>query len=67
MYFTITTNREVADAIKKQCEFEARNSTNRSYELGYISHNDNYSVVQIKSINGKKIEAESIFWSNWLL
>ena len=62
MYFTITTTKEVAEAIKNQCEFEAKFSSNRSYELGDIIHNDTYSVVQIKAINGKKIEAEDVFW-----
>ena len=62
MYFTITTTKEIADDIKSQCEFEAKFSSNRSYELGDIIHNETYSVVQIKAIKGRKIEAEDVFW-----
>lgn len=60
-YFTITTNREVADQIKRQCIFDEKMGFT-SYELGKISHEENYSVVQIKAKDGKQIKPEDLFW-----
>ncbi len=59
-YFTITTDRSVADKIKKQCEFDQKFSQ-RSFELDEIVHEQNYSVVQIKAKN-KTIDPSDIFW-----
>ncbi|NLF44060.1 MAG: hypothetical protein GX587_15305 [Bacteroidales bacterium] len=62
MFFTITTNREVAEQIKKQCERDERYNRGRSYELGNIAHHEGYSIVQIKAKDGQKIKPEDIFW-----
>ena len=62
MYFTITTNKEVAELIKQQCERDEKYNSGRSYELGKITHNEGYSVVQIKAKDGKAIKHEDIFW-----
>jgi len=62
MFFTITTNRETADKIKKQCDWDERFQSGRSYEIGEIVHYEGYSMVQINSKDGKKIGPEDIFW-----
>jgi hypothetical protein len=60
MYFTIATNRKVAEEIRKQCEFDERMG-NRSYKLGEINHREGHSVVQILAKN-ERIEPSDIFW-----
>ena len=60
MYFTITTNREVANQIELQCKYDERTG-NRSYKLGDIRHEPGHSVVQIVSKN-ETIEYSDIFW-----
>ena len=60
MKFIITTNREVAEQIKKQCEWDELFGK-RSYKLGDISHYDGYSDVQILA-KGGTIKASDIFW-----
>ena len=60
MGFTITTNREVAEQIIKQCNWDERCSK-RSYKLGKIDHYDGYSDVQILAKDGQ-IKASDIFW-----
>ena len=60
MYFTITTNRQVALAIELQCRYDAKMG-HRSYKLGDVSHHENFSVVQIKPKN-ERIEPSDIFW-----
>jgi len=66
MWFTITTDTDTAERIKKQCEFDERMNTGRSYVLGKIIHEkgltSNYSVVQIKARDGVKIEPSDIFF-----
>lgn len=62
MHFTITTNKEVAELIKNQCERDEKHNPERSYELGKIEHNKGFSVVQIKAKNGLSIEPSDIFW-----
>lgn len=61
MYFTIITNREVAEQIKKQCEWDKKFNS-RSFELGKISHDAGFSEVQILSKGDYQIKAEDIFW-----
>lgn len=61
MYFTITTNREVAEQIEKQCMFEKNNNTGRSYELVSVTHTSGYSQVKIKP-KAITIKPEDIFW-----
>lgn len=65
MYFTITTNKETADKIKRQCEFEEKHGWIRSYKLGDIRHEtglvSEYSIVQIKS-RYEKIAPEDVFF-----
>jgi len=58
-YFTITTNRKVADQIKK--EFSSGRSNHRSFVLGEIRHETGYSVVCIKA-KEETILPEDIFW-----
>ena len=60
MYFTITTNRQVALAIELQCRYDAKMG-HRSYKLGDVSHHEKYSVVQIEPKN-ERIEPSDIFW-----
>ena len=60
MYFTITTNKEVAEQIGQQCAFEAKHN-DRSYTLGDVSHNPGYSVVQIVA-KKNVIKPGDIFW-----
>jgi len=60
MYFTITTNKEVALEIEKQCEFDAR-LNHRSYVLGSVNHYPGYSIVQLKP-KDILILPEDIFW-----
>lgn len=60
MYFIITTNREVADAIEKQLAFDSRMG-NRSYKFGGSSHHEGYSDVKIEAKN-ERIEPSDIFW-----
>jgi hypothetical protein len=63
-YFTITTNPETAQKIKKQCEWDARFG-NRSYKLGQIRTEkglvSDYSIVQIIA-NNEKINPSDIFF-----
>jgi len=59
-YFTITTNRETAEQIRKQCEFDATHS-DRSYELADITHDIGFSVVKIKA-KDRLIKPADIFW-----
>jgi len=60
MKFIITTNREVAEQIRKQCHFDERFG-NRSYKLGKIDHYDGFSDVQILAKDGL-IKPSDIFW-----
>jgi hypothetical protein len=60
MKFIITTNREVAEQIRKQCEWDER-FAKRSYKLGKTDHYDGYSDVQILAKDGT-IKASDIFW-----
>lgn len=70
MHFTITTSKEVAEQIKKQCEWDEKFRSNRSFVLGEIAHHksaldgscDGFSVVQIKAKDGLRIEPSDIFW-----
>ena len=62
MYFTITTNKETAEAIKAQCDFDNRLGNYRSYHLGEILHEPGYSVVQIKANQPDGIKPEDLFW-----
>ncbi|WP_162343202.1 hypothetical protein [Cyclobacterium salsum] len=67
-YFTITTNRETAEQIQKQCEFDERCSQ-RSYELGDIHHDVGFSIVKIHA-KEDLIKPSDIFWlglfsANW--
>lgn len=60
-YFTITTNREVADQITKECELDVKRGNHRSYKLGEVRHEDTYSVVQIVA-KENLIKPEDLFW-----
>lgn len=60
MYFTITTNREVADQIIRQCNYDERFG-NKSYKLGKIVHTSGYSDIQIVP-KKERIELSDIFW-----
>ena len=60
MKFIITTNREVAEQIRKQCEWDER-FAKRSYKLGKIDHYDGYSDVQILAKDGKILPSD-LFW-----
>lgn len=62
MYFTITTNKEVAELIRKQCENDEKFNLERSYMLGKIEHNEGFSIVQIKAKDGLQIKPSDIFW-----
>lgn len=68
MNFEITTNKETAEKIRKECEWGVKMGCRRSYELGEISHHDSvlggygYSIVQIKAIEGKPIKPSDIFF-----
>ena len=62
MYFTITTNKKVAEQIKKQCEWDEKFKSDRSFELGKITHDEGFSEVQIIAKDGFKIKPEDIFW-----
>jgi hypothetical protein len=59
-YFIITTNREVATQIEKQCAFDAK-MEDRSYKLGQINHHERFSDVQILAKNDK-ILPQDLFW-----
>ena len=60
MYFIITTNREVAEQIERQCAFDEKYG-NRSYKLGKIIHTSGYSDVQIVA-KEVQINPADIFW-----
>jgi len=60
MYFIITTNREVADAIEKQCAYDAKMG-NRSYKFGGSSHHEGYSDVKIEA-KDEQIKGSDIFF-----
>lgn len=64
-YFTITTTPEVAEKIKKQCEWDERMGCNRSIVLGDIRSEkglgSEFSVVQIKARNGKIVPSDIFF------
>lgn len=66
MYFTITTNPETAEKIKKQCEWDDKYGVERSYVLGSITRykglESDYSVVQIKAKGGRKINQKIYFF-----
>ena len=55
--FTITTSPQTAEKIKKQCEWDERVESNRSYRLGKITTKkgvmSDYSLVQIIAKNGQ--------------
>lgn len=46
-YFTITTNKETAIEVETYAKWEEKVGIERSYKLGNIDHQTNYSVVQI--------------------
>lgn len=60
-YFTITTNRDTAEQIIMQCELDIKYGDTRSYSLGEVIHEENYSVVQIIA-KEDKIKPEDLFW-----
>lgn len=64
-YFTITTNPETAEKIRKQCEWDKRFGDTRSYILGQIRTEkglvSEYSVVQIFA-KEKRIDPSDIFF-----
>jgi hypothetical protein len=60
MYFIITTNREVAEQIERQCVFDAKMG-DRSYKFGGISHHDGFSSVRIDAVKDL-IDPSDIFW-----
>ena len=64
-YFTITTNPETAEKIKKQCEFDKKFGDTRSFRLGkidtYKGLTSDYSVVQIVAKQGQ-IKPSDIFF-----
>lgn len=64
-WFTITTNPEVAEKIRKQCEWDKRFGDTRSYRLGEIRTEkgmvSDYSVVQIVA-KKETIEPSGIFF-----
>jgi hypothetical protein len=64
--FTITTDREVADAIEK-LDRAGVFLRNRSIRIAQVTHHGSYSVVQIVSTkeNGL-IEPKDIFWLGWM-
>jgi type IV secretory pathway TraG/TraD family ATPase VirD4 len=59
-YFTITTNRETAEQIRKQCEFDEKYD-HRSYRLGDIQHHEGYTIVKIEA-KRDLITPSDIFW-----
>lgn len=63
-YFTITTNRETAEQIRKQCEFDERYSQ-RSYQLADIQHHDGFSIVKIEA-KEDLIKPSDIFFLGYL-
>jgi len=60
--FSITTNREVAEAVEKQIEWDIRMNSNRNMMVHSVTHDKGFSIIYIKSINGKEIESKDIFW-----
>jgi hypothetical protein len=60
MGFTITTNREVAEQIIKQCNWDER-FNKRSYKLGKVYHCSGYSDVEILAKDGKILPSD-LFW-----
>lgn len=60
-YFTITTNKEVADKIVAQCKMDERVSPNRSYKLGQVRTETEFSVVQICA-KDQLIKPADLFW-----
>ena len=60
MYFTITTNKKVAEQIERQCAFDAKHG-DRSYKFGGSSHHEGYSIVKIDA-KKETIDASDIFW-----
>ena len=66
MQFEITTNKETAYQIEKQCQLDEKQGFNRSYVLGNITHQNglvsDFSTVQIKARDGKQIKPSDIFW-----
>ena len=61
MYLKIITTRETADKIEKQCKFDEKTKSGRSYKLDKINHHIEYSIVYIKP-KAERIKAEDIFW-----
>lgn len=64
-YFVLTTDREVADAIKVFSERISLNQ-NRTFTVGAIHHDDGFSTVQIiaKPEDGN-ISPKDLFWLGW--
>jgi hypothetical protein len=60
-YFTITTNLQTAEQIIRQCKWDERFGDTRSYKLGQVRHEKDYSVVQIIAKN-ELIKPEDLFW-----
>jgi len=60
MYFVITTNKEVAEQIERQCAYDEKFG-DRSYKLGGISHHEGHSTVRIDA-KAELIEPSDIFW-----
>ncbi|WP_375585952.1 hypothetical protein [Cyclobacterium xiamenense] len=63
-YFTICTNRETAEQIRKQCEFDEKHSQ-RTYRLGDIQHHEGFSLVKIEP-KEQLITPSDIFWLGYL-
>ncbi len=64
--FTITTDREVADAIER-LDRAGVFLRNRSIRIDQVTHHGSYSVIQIVSTNEKGlIEPKDIFWLGWM-
>jgi hypothetical protein len=60
--FTITTNKQTAEAIENQSDWNKKMGHETSWVLGEISHYDGWSSVQIKAKDGHKIKPEELFF-----
>jgi len=60
MNFTITTTKETALKIEKQCAFDAK-FDQRSYQFNGIEHYAKFSIVSIIA-KDKTISPDDIFW-----
>jgi len=60
MHFIITTTKEVASQIERQCVYDEK-INDRSYKLGDIHHSENYSDVKIISRLDEFVLSD-LFW-----